>query len=246
MMSNLKLVYGENFPKESAYMLKQIYCNFTYLWFEVLQVGKLFNENKEQFFSVYNRELIEQALKDGNGVILLSGHLGNFEWLAALFGFYGWPFAAIAKKQKNPYVDKFIRERRESNGARVIYVKSAMKDGLRLLKNKGILGIVGDQDARRKGIFINFLGQPSSTAIGPAIFHLRSKAPMFWVSAIRTKYAQFEIHFEKIETEVPFEINDENIKNVTQKHSDVLEKWVRKYPEQWFWMHRRWKTKLKK
>lgn len=243
VLANLRLVYGNKLPVEKSALLKSIYKNFTYLWFEVLQAGKLKNDNFEKHFVLHNFELLEKAIADKKGIVLVSGHFGNFEWIARLFGLLQWPIAGIAKKQKNRLVDDFIRKRRELNGAEVIYTKTAIKDGLRFLQKGGALGIIGDQDARHKGIFVDFLGIPSSTAVGLSVFHLRSQAPLIFIIAIRTKYAHFEIFAEKIETEAEPKVTDASIRTVTQAYSDVLTKWVRKYPEQWFWMHRRWKTK---
>lgn len=244
VLDNLKLVYGDNLPVDKKQLLRSIYRNFTYLWFEVLQAGKLNFENFNNHFELHNLDILEKAINEKKGVILVSGHFGNFEWIACLFGRNKWPFAGIAKKQKNKYVDDFIRKTREQNGADVIYTKSAIKDGLKFLKKGGVLGIVGDQDARHKGVFVNFLGIPSSTAVGTAIFHLRSGSPVIFIIAIRTRYAHFKIYIEEVR--VPANenegISDEAIHQVTQTYSDILGKWVLEYPEQWFWMHKRWKT----
>ncbi|MCB0280941.1 MAG: lysophospholipid acyltransferase family protein [Calditrichae bacterium] len=242
ILENLKRVYGDNLPADQKILLRNIYRNFTYLWFEVLQAGKLNDKNFNNHFEIHNLDILEKAINEKKGVVLVSGHFGNFEWIACLFGINNWPFAGIAKKQKNKRVDDFIRKTREKNGADVIYTKSAIKDGLKFIKNGGVLGIVGDQDARHKGIFVNFLGIPSSTAVGTAIFHLRSGAPLIFIIAIRTRYAHFKIYIEEVPVSEVEGISDEAIQKVTQTYSDILSKWVLEYPEQWFWMHKRWKT----
>jgi KDO2-lipid IV(A) lauroyltransferase len=191
----------------------------------------------------YNKEYIDKAMEKGKGVIMITGHFGNFEWFAYVLAMQGYKVSGIAKRQSNPYVNRLIHRNRSQFGTKVIYTNNAMKDGLKALNNNEIIGLVADQDAKKKGIFIEFLGQPSSTAVGPAVFHLRSGAPVIFCAAIRKDYGKFDIHINPPFEIVDGEITDEKIRSITETHVKELEKWVRKYPEQWFWTHRRWKTR---
>jgi KDO2-lipid IV(A) lauroyltransferase len=150
---------------------------------------------------------------------------------------------AIQKRVKNSYVNDFIVKIRKRHNIKLIYKEDAMKKGLSILKKKKILGIVADQDAGRKGIFIDFFNQPASTAVGPAIFHLRTKAPLIVCIGVRKSPGKFDCYFERIPELSSYEISDVAIYALTQFHTDILEKWIRRYPEQWFWTHRRWMTK---
>ncbi len=243
IVENLERVYGNNLPQEEKKLLKDIYRNFTYLWFEVLQTKKINKNNIDQHFTAHNLELVRKTLEDEKGAIIMTGHLGNFEWFSIYLGIKEVPFAAIAKRIRNKYVDEFMLNIRERNGCKVIYTKTALKEGLQFLRSKKVVAIAADQDARKKGIFVDFLGQPSSTAIGPAIFHLRSGAPMLFMAAIRSKYAHFDVYFEKINIRAGLKTSDESIHEITQNHVTSLDSWIRKHPEQWFWMHKRWKSK---
>lgn len=245
ILENLKKVYGENLPQDEKKLVKAIYRNFTYLWFEVLQTKKIIRSNFDLHFKSHNFELLTNTLAENKGAIIMAGHLGNFEWISIYLGIKDIPFAAIAKKVKNKYIDEFMRNTRERNGCKVIYTKTALRQGLKFLRLKKVLAIAADQDARKKGIFVDFLGQPSSTALGPAIFQLKSGAPMLFIAAIRTKYAHFDVYFDKIDVRRGLLFSDESIHEITQAHVTVLEQWIRKYPEQWFWMHKRWKSKPK-
>ncbi len=243
ILDNLHRVYGETLPAAERILLPQIYRNFVYLWMEFLQAGKLSKENVDGHFILHNMELVDQALNQKRGMILMAGHFGNFEWVGQLFTIKGYKISGIAKRQSNPYVNDLVERTRRHKGTGVIYTKNAMEEGLAALKRNEIIAIVADQDARKKGIFVDFLGQPSSTAVGPAIFYLRSGAPIYFVTSIRRDYGKFDVYLEPvIEDGAITGITDENIRYITQTHATVLEKWVRKYPEQWFWMHKRWKT----
>ena len=111
------------------------------------------------------------------------------------------------------------------------------------MRKKQLLMLVTDQDARKKGVFVDFLGIPSSTAVGTAVFTLRTKTPVIFVANVRRSYAHFDVYFEEVKINEDLQSSEESIIKITQEHTRILEKWVRRYPEQWFWMHRRWKTK---
>lgn len=243
ILSNLKRVYGDDLPAPKEKLLHEIYKNFTYLWMEFLQIGRLRREEIDQHINMHGIELVDAALKEGRGLIFMSGHYGNFEWIGQYFSMKGYAVSGIAKRQSNPYVNKLVEDIRSINGVKFIYTKKAMRDGLSLLARNEILAIVADQDGRKRGVFIDFLGQPSSTPAGPAVFHLRSGAPILMVISVRKAYGEFDAFIEPIYAGEPQAETDELVHLITQKHGSVLEKWIRKYPEQWFWTHKRWKTK---
>ena len=246
IISNLKLVYGESLPKPLSELLKGIYKNFIFLWMEFLQNNKVVKKNLSQIFTVHNPEIFDEAYKKNKGVIIISGHMGNFEWLGQMHGQSGRKISGIAKKQTNPLVNQLVEKIRLRENLGVIYMRNAMVEGIEVLKNKDLLAIVMDQDARKKGVFVDFMGMPSSTAVGPAVFHLRTGAPLIFLMSIRRDYGKFDAYYEEIcPAAEPSEVTDQKIKEITQIHSSVLEKWILKYPEQWFWMHRRWKTRTK-
>ncbi len=244
VVKNLHLVYGQKLPGPKKQLLHAIYRNFAYLWMEVLQSPRLTRKNLEERIRLHNREVIDKALEKGKGLILISAHLGNFEWIAHLFAFLGYRMNAIAKRQSNPYVNAFIEKVRTRSGTQVIYTKDATREGIRVLNKNEILGFVADQDARHRGVFVEFMGQPSSTAVGPAVFHLRSAAPICMIIVIRRDYGRFDVYFEDVLDALPEaqKITDRRIQEITQLHTSKLEKWIRQYPQQWFWTHRRWKT----
>jgi len=245
ILANLQKVYGDKPPKPYPQLIGEIYQNFVFLWMEFLQFPKFTPGNFRDHFSIHNEELVKKALDKGKGVIFITGHLGNFEIMTYLMPFLGYPFHLIMKKIRNPLVDKLIVSRRTAMGGRTIYTREAMKEGLAVLKNGQILGIAGDQDAHQKGIFVNFLGQPSSTAVGTAVFWHRSGAELIFCSMIRRDYARFEITFETLPMDnLPDDLPG-LVQDITERHTALLEKWVLAYPEQYFWMHRRWKTKPK-
>jgi KDO2-lipid IV(A) lauroyltransferase len=243
ILDNLQMVYGDELPMEETALLRNIYRNFIYLWMEFLQANIKKRDDMLKSCRFHNLELLDKALEQGKGVVLVTGHLGNFEWFAYVLAMQGYKIFGVAKRQSNPWINAMIHDSRRQFGTEIIYVKNAMKEGLKELQNGHILGLVADQDAKHRGVFVDFLGIPSSTAVGPAVYNLRSGAPIMFCAAIRRDYADFDIYFERPFDTTGMELNDENIEAITRMHVSALERWVRKYPEQWFWTHRRWKTR---
>ncbi len=243
ILSNLERVYGNELPAPKEKLLHGIYKNFIYLWMEFLQTSRLHPDEIDSHITMHGIELVDDALKKGKGVVFMSGHYGNFEWIGQYFSIKGYPISGIAKRQSNPYVNKLVEDIRATNGVKVVYTKNAMRDGLALLARNELLAIVADQDGRKRGVFVDFLGQPSSTPAGPAVFHLRSGAPVLMVISVRKEYGKFDVFIEPAYSGEPGPVTDELVHLITQKHSSVLEKWILKHPEQWFWVHKRWKTK---
>jgi KDO2-lipid IV(A) lauroyltransferase len=108
----------------------------------------------------------------------------------------------------------------------------------RVLKEGKMLGLVSDQDAKSRGVFISFLNQPASTPKGAARFHLKSKAPMVFVTCVEQFPNKYEINFQKV-----LSSPNDTVKDITQRYSTMLEEIIKQHPEQYFWWHRRWKTK---
>ncbi len=246
ILDNLHRVYGQNLPKPQKQFLHDIYKNFAYLWLEFLQLTRLSAKTLQQRMHFKNPEIFKQVHNRDKGIILVSGHFGNFEWLGQLMAIQGWPIWAIAKKQSNAKVDAFITKMRSRFGIRIVHTKEAMEVCERALKQKEIVAIAFDQDARKRGVFVNFLGLPSSTAVGTAVLHLRTNAEIILLIALRKDYGLFDVYAQPIA--VPERTGDleRDIVAITQKVSSAFEQWVWQYPEQWFWMHRRWKTQPNK
>ena len=242
ILANLSRVYKNNLPDTKHRLLKGIYKNFVYLWFEFLQNPHLNEKNIKERMRFHNLDLLLKALKKQKGVVMVSGHMGNFEWLGQAVGIMGNSVSGIAKRQSNPYVNDLMEKNRKQFNVSVIYKKNAIRQALKAMKeNNEVIGIVADQNAHKRGITVEFLGQPSSTAVGPAVLHLRSGAPILFAITIRRDYGKFDCYIQDINVCRNGKSDEQFIHEITQAHARMLEEWIYKYPEQWFWMHRRWK-----
>ena len=144
----------------------------------------------------------------------------------------------VAHRQKNAGANRFFQEQRELPGTKHIFRREPLEKMYDVLTQNGILGLVSDQDAKQRGVFVNFFGVPASTPKGAALFHLKSQAPIMLGACVQTGFQRYRIEL------VPVIASNQNVKDITQAYTTLLEKFIRQSPEQYFWFHRRWKTKL--
>lgn len=184
----------------------------------------------------------EEALAEGNGVILATGHYGNWEMAAAAVAARGVPIAAIVKAQSNRLVDAHIERARRRLGVETVDMARAPRRIPRdLAANKGI-GIVGDQDARSSGVWVDFFGVPASTYRGPALFALRYDAPVIAAVCRRLPDGRYRLSGKRIPVERT-ESLEADIGRVTAILAARLEAQIREDPTQYFWFHNRWRTR---
>jgi KDO2-lipid IV(A) lauroyltransferase len=241
---NLKKVFGE---KKTDRELKSIvhlnYRHFGKMLLEFARLPRLTKDNILQEISVVNKHILWDALAKNRGVIVLSGHFGNWEYLAAAVAQIGPPMYAVFKEQKNLLVDGLIKKYRMDMGLLPLKVKGGAARGImQALIQKAKVLILFDQDAGGKGSFFNFLGRPASTTTGPAQICVKHNIPAVMAFALRTKKGPIKIILEKFPDPATFAINDAGITQFIEQYNHQLEDYILRYPEQWFWMHRRWLT----
>jgi KDO2-lipid IV(A) lauroyltransferase len=240
-------------PKRKGQVIKNLNRAFS-SWSDekiestVKKIYIFFMHNMVQFFAfpkswagikieISGKDVLDSTMTHGKGCVLVSAHFGVWELFAKWMGEYGTRFVGIAHRQKNRGANRFFQEQRELVGGEHIFRKEPLEKMYDVLKNNGILALVSDQDAKRKGIFVDFFGTPSSTPKGAALFHQKSGAPMVFGVCIQTGFQKYRIEF------VPIISKSDSTQDITQAFTFIIEEKVRQYPEQYFWFHRRWKTK---
>ena len=196
-----------------------------------------------EIVDVEGMEHIGGALSRGRGAVLFSGHFGNWELLGALIAQSGYPLHVTDTNHSNELTHRVITDLRVRQGMAVIAPDEPSARMTGLLSENRLVSYLADQDARRDGIFVEFLGRPASTVRGPAIFAIRKNCPIVPLFMIRKG---IDRHLAVVESPIwpdPSLKGREAIRDLTQRYTRVLEKYVRAHPGQYFWMHRRWKTK---
>jgi KDO2-lipid IV(A) lauroyltransferase len=194
--------------------------------------------------TVAGLEGFRSALEEGRGVVLVTGHLGNWEIGGAALTARGIPVDAVAKGMANRRFDDDLVATRERLGMRVVGMQEAPRRILRALRDGRVAALVADQNFHRGGIFVPFFGRLAATAKGPALFALRSGAPLFLGVALREPGwpQRYRIELRRIDVTPTGEL-DRDVHALTEAHTDALEREVRAHPEQYFWQHKRWKTR---
>jgi KDO2-lipid IV(A) lauroyltransferase len=192
---------------------------------------------------VVGYDVMREAWAEGKGVIVLTGHFGNWEVGGASIAAHGIPCDVVAQRQRNSLFDADLVANRNRLGLRVIERGNAPKEVLRALRNGRAVGIVGDQNVRRGGVFVDFFGKPAATARGTAIFSLRAGSPIFlgMARSLPGSPQRYRVTFERVDITSTGDM-EEDVLRLTRAHTELLEERVREAPEQYFWQHRRWKT----
>ena len=235
------------FPKFSPDLIektgRKTYENIGMTMFEYLHLVKAGKSEFEKRVQVHNVELLEEALKAGKGAILLTGHFGGWEIAAAWLSLFGYPVTYMYKKPKNPYIDKLVLQTRQSCGMKMVERNLGIRTYIAALKAGEFACLLADQDGGRKGIFIDFMGRPASTPVGPAVFAYKTGAPIIFFILFRDEHNNLHLQFENLAYDIQNLEKEEAIREIVVAYTRNLEKWIKKYPDQWFWMHRRWMTK---
>jgi KDO2-lipid IV(A) lauroyltransferase len=244
---------AQAFPEKSAAELKRVarrsYENFGMMMLEYLRLPGLSESELRQrigFSMPKEHNPYEQALALGKGAICMTGHFGNWEYMGALVALR-YPMVYLYQEQNNPYVDALIRDIRTRMRMPTIPRGAALRGILKALREKKFVAILADQDAGSNGLFVNFLGRPASTGRGPAAFVLKTAAPIVFCVAVRQPGGRHRVEAELVTFD--FSQNgaalseEEKLELITEAWTKVLEKYIRQYPDHWFWMHRRWKSR---
>ncbi|MCS7065080.1 MAG: lysophospholipid acyltransferase family protein [Fimbriimonadales bacterium] len=219
---------------------QRTFRNFGVALAEFLKAPFMTREQLEQRIELVGREHLDAAFREGKGVLLLTGHFGNWELMARYLTLLGYPIAVIARPTEDPATTELVTMVRERSGYRVYARGNAARAVLKTLRANEAVGILPDQNAG--DVFIEFFGQKAGCVTGPAVFHLRTGAPIVPLFNVRVPgdYHRIEIlppmHFE------PTGDLQVDAQRIMQAWHDLLESYVRRYPDQWLWLHDRWKS----
>ncbi|MDB4950432.1 MAG: KDO2-lipid lauroyltransferase [Gemmatimonadetes bacterium] len=241
---NLRLAFPDASPAWIERTADGCYAHLGREATAMLRLSKLDPQAVVERTVTHGWDEMNEALEGGRGVILVTGHYGNWEIAAATVASRGVPIGAIVRRQGNRLVDARLNDLRRRLGVETIYQSEAPSRVPRLLRRNGVVGIVGDQDARRAGVFVPFFGRPASTHRGPALFALKLGAAVF--SCVARRQAGADVRYDVIGERVPVARTDDldaDVRTLTAELAARLEAQVRVAPEQYFWFHRRWKTK---
>ena len=229
--------------KEARKLVRASFVNLARNMLDILYMPNLNEKNLSEYIEIDHLERMRAALLGGQGVVVLTGHVGTWEWLSAAFSLNGMPVTAIAKLQPNAEYSRALDDLRATIHVEIFNRgTNELRAAGRALKEGKILGFLADQDAGPGGAFIKFLGKTASTPLGPAVFARRFNAPVLPAFILRKENGR---HLVKIGEIMHFEDTgdtDADLLRFTEKMTKILEEVIRENPTQWLWFQKRWNT----
>ena len=242
---NLQIAMPELSAHERARIVDQVFANLGRLLGEFSQFSKINRENIGDLVVYDGYENYRAAADRGQGVLLLTGHFGAWELCAFAQGAYGSPLRFLVRPLDNPLLNRMIKDQRELSGNRTIDKNRAVKAVLRALNRGEDVGLLVDVNTvGGEGVFCDFFGLPACSTTGLAVFALRSGAPvvpgfLIWDEGLKTHRLRFEPEIPVVRTG-NFK---EEVRLNTARFAKVIEEQVRRHPDQWLWIHKRWNTR---
>lgn len=247
---NIRLAFpGEYSPAQIDDLIRRMWVHLFRTVAEIVQFPrKLRLTNSRELMVFRNRSAAVDALTTGRPVMVLSGHFGNWEASMATFGVFGFPMGVVARELDNPYLHRWFAEAREVSGHKLILKRGGWEDMIDLMNKGGNIGLLCDQDAGPRGVFVDFFGRPASTFKSLALMAMEYKALIVVGYGIRlpdnfdeARWSRFEIGCEEVIDAAAVD-SDDPVRDITVRYTQALERAIRRAPEQYFWVHRRWKA----
>lgn len=241
-LKNLRMA----FPDYSNTQIKKIafgsYKSFSITLVEILFIPFMTREQIENAIYCENYELVKDYYNRNNGLIVLSGHFGNWEYIAlSVSAKINIPFYVVVKSQRNPYVDAYLNRGRTRWINKVVLLGVSIRKIYTELKAKNIVAMVADQRGPADGMRVNFFGRQSSIYPGPSQLAIKTKTPILYGLTIRQPDYSYTTQISEINMENLPSDEEKQIQELSQRHMAFLESVIRKHPEQWLWMHNIWK-----
>lgn len=243
VLDNLRGAFGRERDEAGIRRLgKAFYMQLGTTLLEFCGTWRLTPRQIEDLIDVDGAEHLEAALSAERGALLVSGHFGNWELMAAWLATAGRPVRFLVKTQANPRVDRLQNELRERAGVGVIRTQTATREMVRTLREGGVIGLLGDQHAGSGGLFMEFLGRQASVFRGTAQLARRLRCPVLAGFLVRKPDGRHRLEIVPPLFPDPSWSENEAVERITRWHTGCLEDVVRRHPDHYFWIHRRWKA----
>ncbi|ORU00938.1 Lipid A biosynthesis lauroyl acyltransferase [Anaerovibrio sp. JC8] len=229
--------------EEAEKLVRESFINMGRNFFEVLYMPALNKENFKKHIEIDHLERMEAALAEKHGVVVLTGHVGNWEWLSAAFTMNDMPVSAIAKPQPNMDYTNALNDLRATIDVEIFSRgTSELLAAAKALKKGRILGFLADQDAGPGGAFIEFLGKTASTPMGAAVFAKKFNSPILPAFILRQPDGHHKVVIGEVLRYEDTGDSDKDLFDLTYKMTKILEKIIIENPTQWLWFQKRWNT----
>lgn len=241
-LENLFYAFPDYTTKQRKNIAKQSFQNLSINLGEIFIIRTINENNLEKIIHYNNVDTLKEIQKRNKGILFLSGHFGNWEILAYSMGILAkTPITIIVKPQSNNYIDNIINKIRTYSGNKIVSMYSAARTIVDVIQKGKSVALLVDQAATKdKDIYVDFFNRPASTYKVLAKLALKFNIPIIITFAIRQKNNKYVADIKELDFS-DLKYNQEDIIELTKRHVKILEDVIRQYPEQWTWMHKRWK-----
>lgn len=245
-LTNIHLALGDKKkPQDLRAIARRMFINIGYSMAELIYAQQINKEYLSKHITLVGTDNLENLESQVQGSIAITAHFGNWELMGAYFvAVTGTKFAAIFRKSSSDYVNRMVSRIRDEWKITTIPRGDSASGILRTLRSGYAVVVLGDQDTKGEGTFVQFFNRQAYTQVGPAWLALRLGVPIFPVFIVRSPENP-RCHTIYMEKPLSFELTEDretNVQLITQLYTERIESFIRKYPDQWMWIHRRWKT----
>lgn len=238
---NLSLAFGDDLSHRAIRELcKKVFQHLGLLIVEIVLLYQLNKDTLPQHISIQGEEKLKKAFAQKKGIIIYSAHLGNWEWMASAIALLGYPLYVVVTRQKNRHFDSFINDVRRGKGWHIVFKDFSLKQSFKVLKNGQCLGLLSDQHGGRHGWQIDFFGKKTSTFTGAVKLAQRTGAFIVPSFMVRKGWIKHHLIFKE-PLQVPKEASQIELQKILEDLTKQTEDMIREHPNQWLWLHRRWK-----
>jgi KDO2-lipid IV(A) lauroyltransferase len=248
-LDNLRHAFpGRYTEAELGRLVRAVYRHFCLMLIEIVHAPRLLRASTWRRHLRLDERRFSALLLSGRPLMFVAGHFGNWELGNVVFGLLGFPIHAIARPLDNRFADDFLRRYRERTGGKLLAKKGDFDQMQAILAGGGVLGTVADQDAGPRGLFVDFFGRPASTHKAVALLALEHGVPLVVLGGRRAVSPgrlpgtiRYEVVIEDVILPEEYAGHADAVRAMTQRFTAALERLIRTAPEQYFWLHRRWK-----
>jgi KDO2-lipid IV(A) lauroyltransferase len=244
-INNLRHAFPDEYDEAGLDLLvRRVFRHFCTLAVEIMHLPRCFHaHNWHRFVELPQGDILLRQMLSGRSIMFVTGHFGNWELGGFMLGALGFRTAAIARTLDNPWIDHLLRVKfREKTGQQILSKDGDFERIQVVLATGGALATLADQDAGQRGLFVSFFNRPASTHKAVALFSLQHQAPLVVIGTARlAEPMHYGVLVEDVIFPEDYEGQSDAVRNITQRYTAALERLVRRYPEQYFWLHRRWK-----
>jgi Kdo2-lipid IVA lauroyltransferase/acyltransferase len=242
-LGNLAHAFPSRSAAERDAIVRAMFAHFGAVLFELLKFGSLTRDEMAALVDVEGEERVNQAYQQGRGVLLFTGHFGYWEVQGLMQPLHARPVSVLARPLDNPLLHEMLERIRTRTGNSVIYRQGAIRKVLReLAANHGGAMLIDQHLHTPDAVYVDFFRRPAATTNALAALALRTGAPVIPAFALPAPGGRYRLVYEH-PVEPPREESADAVREFTQRCTDVLEMYVRRHPELWLWMHRRWRDR---